>query len=66
MALEIAFWTTNGIDAKIEAWGSFTGSLGTRHTIEFRPNEGREAGRQRGCIRRRSMEQQGVPVVGHW
>jgi hypothetical protein len=66
MALEIAFWTTNVIDAKIEAWGSFMGSPGTRHMIEFRPNEGREAGRQRGCIRRHSMEQRGVPVVGLW
>jgi hypothetical protein len=66
MALEIAFWTTNGIDAKIEAWGSFTGSPGTRHTIEFRLNEGREAGRQRGCIWWRSMEQRDVPVVGLW
>jgi hypothetical protein len=54
------------IDAKIEAWGSFMGSPGTRHMIEFRPNEGREAGRQRGCIRRHSMEQRGVPVVGLW
>jgi hypothetical protein len=66
MALEIVFWTINRIDAKIEAWGSFTGSPGTRHTIKFRPNEGREAGRQRGCIRRRSTEQRGVPVVGLW
>jgi hypothetical protein len=55
--LEIVFWTINGIDAKIEAWGSFMGSPGTRYTIEFMPNEDREAGRQRGCIRRRSTEQ---------
>jgi hypothetical protein len=65
-ALEIVFCTINGINAKIDAWGSFTGSLGTRYTIEFRPNEGREAGRQRGCIQRRSTEQRGVPVVGLW
>jgi hypothetical protein len=45
MALEIVFWTINGIDAKIEAWGSFMGSPGTRHTIKFRANEGREMGR---------------------
>jgi hypothetical protein len=44
-ALEIVFWTINGINAKIEAWGSFTGSPGTSYTIEFRSNEGREAGR---------------------
>ena len=64
--LEVVFQTINGIDAKIEAWGSFTGSSGTRYTIEFRPNEDREVGRQRGCIRRRSTEQRSVPVVGLW
>jgi hypothetical protein len=65
-ALEIVFQTINEIDAKIEAWGSFMGSPGTRYTIEFRPKEDREAGRQRGCIRPRSTEQQSVPVVGLW
>jgi hypothetical protein len=30
MTLVIAFWTINGMDAKIEAWGSFTGSPVTK------------------------------------
>jgi hypothetical protein len=66
MTLEIAFWTTNDIDAKIEAWGSFTGSPETMHMIEFRPNEGRKVGRQRGCTRRRSTRLRGVPAFGLW
>jgi hypothetical protein len=66
MALEIVFRTINEIDAKIEAWESFTGSPGTRYMIEFRPNEDREAGQQKGSTRRRCTEQRSVPMVGFW
>jgi hypothetical protein len=35
ITLVIAFRTTNDMDAKIEAWGSFMGSLEVMHTLEF-------------------------------
>jgi hypothetical protein len=66
MTLVIVFWTTNSSDAKIEARGSFTGSQETMYTFEFRPNEDRKAGRQRGCSRRCSTGQLGVPEFGLW
>ena len=45
----IVFWTTNDSDAKIEAQGSFTGSLEVMHTLEFELSKNRKVGRQRGC-----------------
>jgi hypothetical protein len=64
MILVIAFWSTNGMDAKIEARGSFTGSPEVMYTLEFGLNNNRRVGQQRGCPRRRSTEQRNVPMVG--
>jgi hypothetical protein len=50
----IAFWTTIGRGAKIEAWVSFTGSPETMYTFKFGLNEDGRVGQQRGCPRRRS------------
>jgi hypothetical protein len=47
--LVIAFRTTNGMDAKIEARVSYTGSPEVMHTLEFGLSKNRRAGRQRGC-----------------
>jgi hypothetical protein len=54
MTLVIVFRTTNGMDAKIEARGSFTGSLEVIHTLEFGLSKNTRVGQQRGCLRRRS------------
>jgi hypothetical protein len=59
--LVIAFWTTNGSDAKIEARLSFTGSPETMYMFEFGLNGDGRVGQQRGCPWRRSMGQLGVP-----
>jgi hypothetical protein len=44
MTLVIAFWTTNGMDAKIEARRSFTGSPEAMYTLEFGLNKNRRVG----------------------
>jgi hypothetical protein len=54
------------MDAKIEARGSFTGSPEVMHTLEFGLSKNRRAGRQRGCLRRRSTGRLGVPGCGLW
>jgi hypothetical protein len=43
------FWTTDDMDDKIEAWGSFTGSPEVMYTLEFGLGKSRKAGRQREC-----------------
>ena len=53
--LAIAFWTTNGRGAKIEARVSFTGSTETMYTFKFGLNGDGRVGQQRGCPRRRSV-----------
>jgi hypothetical protein len=64
--LVITFRTTNDMHAKIEARGSFKGSPEVMHTLEFGLSKNRRAGRQRGCLRRRSMGRLGVPEGGLW
>jgi hypothetical protein len=64
--LVIAFRTTNDMDAKIEARGSFTGSPEVMHTLEFGLSKNRRAGRQRGCLRRRFTRRLCVPECGLW
>jgi hypothetical protein len=38
------FRTTDGMDDKIEAWGSFTGSPGVMYMLEFGLGKSRKAG----------------------
>jgi hypothetical protein len=64
ITLVIAFRTTNGMDAKIDAWGSFTGSPEVMHTLEFGLSKNRRVGQQRWCLRRRSTGRLGVPECG--
>jgi hypothetical protein len=66
MTLVIAFRTTNGMDAKTEAWGSFMGSPEVMHTLEFGLSKNRRVDQQRGCLRRRSTGRLGVPKCGLW
>jgi hypothetical protein len=42
------FQTTEDMDDKIEAWGSFTGSLEVMYTLEFGLGKSRKVGQQRG------------------
>jgi hypothetical protein len=44
-----AFRTTDDMDDKIEAWGSFTRSPEVMYTLEFGLGKSRKAGRQIGC-----------------
>jgi hypothetical protein len=46
--LVIAFRTTNGMAAEIEAWVSFIGSPEVMHALEFGLNKNRSMGRRRG------------------
>jgi hypothetical protein len=43
-----AFRTTEDMDDKIEAWGSFTGSPEVMYMLEFGLGKSRKVGRQRG------------------
>jgi hypothetical protein len=43
-----AFRTTDDMDDKIEAWGSFTGLPEVLYTLEFGLGKSRKAGRRRG------------------
>jgi hypothetical protein len=42
------FRTTDDMDDKIEAWGSFTGSPEVMYTLEFGLGKSRKVGRPRG------------------